>query len=71
MEFAVSVIFTCTEEIVQDFIVIGCTYEMTYRQTHFHCVPASEDVAEVTCGNNNVDFITKAYFALVNKVAVS
>ena len=45
-----------TEEMVQNFIIIGRTDKMTYRQTHLHGIPAGKDVAEVACGHGKVQF---------------
>ena len=63
MESAISVINTGAEEIIQHFIVIGCADKMTCGQTHLCRIPASQNVAEVPCGNGKVQRFSPFDFA--------
>lgn len=42
----------CGHEAVEDVVAVGCDYEVGDGEAHALSEPASEDIAEITCGRS-------------------
>ena len=65
IEFPIPVVNAGVDEIGQNLVDVGCTNQLAERHAHLFCIVSSEDVAEVTSRNNDVQGFAHFQFALL------
>ena len=71
MERAIAIIHTCPQKIRQYIVFIGGTDQTIHRQTHLLRIESSQNIAEVSSRNHNIDLFSGViHFTGSHKIAV-
>ena len=70
MERTVPVIDAGLEEIIKNLILIGCTNQFAYRDTHLLCIKSSQNISKVAGRYDNVHLLTGLQLTLCQQSSI-
>ena len=70
VECSVSVVCACGNKVGQYVVAVGCADKAVNGKTHHLCYVCGKNITEVTCGNADIDLVSKGNISVVYHIAV-